>query len=95
MSSWKWSDRSVAAILGGKSIETSMGYSPLAGLVMSTRCGDLDATVVLDLLEQYGFSVSEVTKILNKESGLFGISGLSSDIRELIQVSAHHKRCRH
>jgi acetate kinase len=83
---------SVAAILGGKSIETSMGYSPLAGLVMSTRCGDLDVSVVLEMIERYGYSAADVTKILNKESGLVGISGLSSDIRELIQVSENHDR---
>lgn len=77
---------SVAAIQGGRSIDTSMGYSPLAGLMMSTRSGDLDAAVVLDLIEKKG-SVQAVNDLLNKRSGLLGVSGTSSDIRDLIKAA--------
>ncbi|MEA5078113.1 MAG: acetate/propionate family kinase [Anaerolineaceae bacterium] len=74
---------SVAAIQGGRSIDTSMGYSPLAGLMMSTRSGDLDACAVLDLLQKKG-SPQAVSDLLNKRAGLLGVSGTSSDIRDLI-----------
>lgn len=77
---------SVAAIQGGRSIDTSMGYSPLAGLMMSTRSGDLDAAVVLDLIEKKG-NVQAVNDLLNKRSGLLGVSGTSSDIRDLIRAA--------
>jgi acetate kinase len=77
---------SVAAIQGGRSIDTSMGYSPLAGLMMSTRSGDQDAAIVLDLIEKKG-SVQAVNDLLNKRSGLFGVSGTSSDIRDLIKAA--------
>ncbi len=76
---------SVAAIQGGRSLDTSMGYSPLPGLVMSTRCGDLDPAVVLELIGERGYSVEAVNRLLNKDSGLVGISGYSSDLFELIQ----------
>lgn len=75
---------SVAAIQNGHSVQTSMGYSPLAGLVMSTRCGDLDPEIVLDLGRQ-GYSVEEIGRILNQESGLLGLSGgFSSNLEEII-----------
>jgi acetate kinase len=75
---------SVVAIRGGRSLDTSMGYSPLAGLMMSTRSGDLDAGVVLALLES-GMSPQEVSDLLNKKSGLLGVSNFSSDIRDLLK----------
>jgi acetate kinase len=67
---------SVAAIQGGRSLDTSMGYSPLAGLMMSTRSGDLDAAVVLELIRSYGSAA--VNELLNKKSGLLGVSGSSA-----------------
>ena len=76
---------SVAAIQGGCSVDTSMGYSPLAGLMMSTRCGDLDADAVLYLLHA-GYSPAALSDLLNKKSGLLGVSGLSSDLRDLINT---------
>jgi acetate kinase len=79
---------SVTAIRGGQSLDTSMGYSPLAGLIMSTRSGDLDPAIPLDLIEQYGFSASELNDLFNHRSGLLGISGLSSDLFELIELGA-------
>jgi acetate kinase len=76
---------SVCAIQGGRSIDTSMGYSPLAGLMMSTRSGDLDASVILDMLAR-GKNPAEISTLLNKNSGLLGVSGFSSDIRDLLNA---------
>ncbi len=76
---------SIAAIRGGASLDTSMGYSPLPGLMMSTRSGDLDPTIVLELIGAYGWTIEQVTRLLNKDSGLIGISGYSSDLFELIE----------
>jgi acetate kinase len=75
---------SVTAIKDGHSIETSMGYSPLPGLVMSTRSGDIDAEVVLELVRR-GYSADEVSKLLNTQSGLIGLSGFSSNLSEVIE----------
>jgi len=75
---------SVAAIAHGRSLDTSMGLSPLAGLIMSTRCGDLDPTIPLTLIEEHGYTPQEVNRLLNKESGLLGISGFSSDLFEIV-----------
>lgn len=77
---------SVAAIKGGRSLDTSMGYAPLPGLIMSTRCGDLDPAVLLYLIEQADYTGVKLNHMLNYQSGLLGISGLSSDIRDLIQA---------
>ncbi|MBW2983726.1 acetate kinase [Candidatus Woesearchaeota archaeon] len=76
---------SVAAINKGKVVDTSMGFTPLEGLVMGTRCGDIDPAIVLYLIKDRKMSVDNVNKILNKESGLSGISGISSDVRDLIK----------
>ncbi|HOE62320.1 MAG TPA: acetate/propionate family kinase [Candidatus Sumerlaeota bacterium] len=77
---------SVAAIEKGKSLDTSMGYSPLSGLVMSTRSGDMDPMLTLYLLAIYGFRSEELEQVLNKVSGLLGVSETSSDIRDLIAL---------
>ena len=85
---------SVAAFRDGHSVETSMGYSPVSGLVMSTRCGDIDAEVVLDLVRQ-GFSTDEVERLLNNQSGLVGLSGFSSNLAEIITAAEQgNDRCR-
>ena len=75
---------SIAAIKGGNSIETSMGFTPLEGLVMGTRSGDLDPAIVEFISEKEGVSAHEVDTMLNKSSGLLGISGLTNDMRELL-----------
>jgi acetate kinase len=75
---------SVAAIKNGHSIDTSMGYSPLPGLVMSTRCGDIDPMLTLYLMAVYGLLPDELSDLLNKKSGLLGISDFSSDIRDIV-----------
>jgi acetate kinase len=74
---------SVCAIKNGKSIDTSMGFSPLEGLVMGTRCGDIDAEIVLYMQTELGLSPKEVTDILNKRSGLVGLCG-ANDMREIL-----------
>jgi acetate kinase len=75
---------STAAIKGGNSIDTSMGLTPLEGLVMGTRAGDLDAAIIEFLCSKEGLTVQEVESLLNKQSGLLGISGLTNDMRELL-----------
>ena len=78
---------SLAAIKGGKSIDTSMGFTPLAGVMMGTRSGNIDPSVISFLVEQEGYKLEDVTRMLNKESGLLGISGVSSDFRD-VQMAA-------
>lgn len=75
---------SVAAIRNGHSIDTSMGYTPLPGLVMSTRCGDLDPMLAIYLMAAYGYRSEELIDLFSKKSGLLGISGFSSDITDII-----------
>ncbi len=74
---------SVTAIDGGKSVDTSMGFTPLAGLPMGTRCGDIDAGILEYLMNKHGYDIKEMLSILNKKSGVLGISGVSSDFRDL------------
>ena len=74
---------SVTAIDGGKSVDTSMGFTPLAGLPMGTRSGDLDAGILEFLMGKYGMDIKEMVSILNKKSGVQGVSGVSSDFRDL------------
>jgi len=74
---------SMAAILNGKCQDTTMGLTPLAGVPMGTRCGDIDAGVVQFLCNTYGWSVDECLNVLNKKSGMLGMSGVSSDFRDL------------
>jgi acetate kinase len=76
---------SMAAIDGGVSVDTSMGFTPLEGLLMGTRAGDIDASIVLYIMGKEGISLAEANTLLNKHSGLQGISGVSSDMREVIQ----------
>ena len=74
---------SVTAIDGGKSVDTSMGFTPLAGVPMGTRSGDLDAGILQYLMNKYGMNIDEMLNILNKKSGVQGVSGVSSDFRDL------------
>ena len=76
---------SIAAIDGGKSVDTSMGFTPLAGVTMGTRSGNLDPALIPYIMEKTGKNAEEVLNILNKESGLLGISGSSSDLRDIEQ----------
>lgn len=74
---------SICAIENGKSVDTSMGFTPLVGLPMGTRCGDLDAGVIQFIMNKYHISIDEMLNILNKKSGVLGVSGVSSDFRDL------------
>lgn len=79
---------SVAAIRNGEAIETSMGFTPLEGLIMATRPGDLDAGVLLHLLERGVVSITELNDALNHRSGLLGLSGVSGNMQELLELEA-------
>ena len=79
---------SLAAVDGGKSVDTSMGLTPLAGLPMGTRSGDMDAGVIEFIANKYGMNVSEAVNMLNKKSGVLGISGVSSDFRDIEDADA-------
>ncbi|MFD2618048.1 acetate/propionate family kinase [Terrilactibacillus laevilacticus] len=74
---------SITAIKGGKSYDTSMGFTPLAGLTMGTRSGDIDPALIPYIMEKTGQNASEVVNVLNKKSGLLGLSGFSSDLRDI------------
>lgn len=74
---------SMAAVNGGRSVDTTMGFTPLEGLIMGTRSGDMDPSVILYIMGKEGLSLSEANTLLNKHSGLIGISGESSDMREI------------
>jgi len=76
---------SITAIDGGVSIDTSMGFTPLEGLLMGTRCGDQDPAIILHIMAREELSLHEANTLLNKHSGLAGISGVSSDMREIIE----------
>lgn len=85
---------SVAAVEKGRSVDTSMGLTPLEGAVMGTRCGDIDPAIILFMIEKEGFMVEEIDRILNKKSGLLGITGKYVDRRD-IEAAAEQgdKRC--
>lgn len=78
---------SIAAIKNGECYDTTMGLTPLEGLVMGTRSGDLDPTVMTFLMNERGYSADEMNQILNKKSGVLGVSGLSSDFRDLEEAA--------
>lgn len=80
---------SLAAIKYGKSVDTTMGFTPLPGVLMGTRCGDIDPAIVLHEMERRGLSVKEMDTIMNKKSGVLGISGVSSDFRDLGEAAAN------
>ncbi len=78
---------SITAVQGGKSIDTSMGLTPLAGVPMGTRSGDIDPAIVPMLMEKENLGINEINNILNKESGVYGVSGVSSDFRDLAEAA--------
>jgi acetate kinase len=82
---------SMAAVRAGKSIDTTMGFGPLGGLVMGTRSGDIDPSIIFHLVNQIGFSLEEVNNLLNKNSGMLGLTGFS-DMRDIgKEVAAGNK----
>jgi acetate kinase len=80
---------SITAVKYGLSIDTSMGFTPLQGLVMGTRTGDMDPAVVLFLMEKEHLDIKAMNDLLNKKSGLQGISGISNDLRQIIDAAKH------
>ena len=78
---------SLAAVKGGRSIDTTMGWTPLEGVAMGQRCGDIDPGILMHLLARDRYSVGELQRVLNEESGLRGLSGLSGDMREIIAAA--------
>ena len=85
---------SVCAIKGGKSFDTSMGFTPLEGLAMGTRSGDIDPSIIEYISHKEGMSITDIVAMLNRESGLLGISGITSDMRELLdeEKESHDRR---
>ncbi|HSQ28801.1 MAG TPA: acetate kinase [Gemmatimonadaceae bacterium] len=81
---------SACAIVGGDSVDTSMGFTPLEGLVMGTRSGDLDPAILDFVSGKEGMSIREIDTMLNKQSGLLGVSGLTADMRELLAEESEH-----
>lgn len=86
---------SVCAIDHGRSVDTSLGFTPLEGLIMGTRCGDLDPGVIFHVMHAEDLSEHQLTTMLNKHSGLYGISGVSNDMRELLEAETKgHERAK-
>ena len=83
---------SVTAVKNGESVDTSMGLTPLEGLVMGTRCGDMDPAVITFMMGKENLSTKEIDNIINKKSGLLGISGISNDMRNLDEASKTNNR---
>ena len=79
---------SITAVKGGKSVETTMGFTPLEGVAMGTRCGSIDPAVVPFMMEKEGLSTREVDTLMNKKSGALGISGISNDFRDLDEAAS-------
>jgi acetate kinase len=85
---------SMAAVARGRSVDTTMGLTPLEGLVMGTRCGDLDPAIIFHLARARGMTLEQIHDLLNKHSGLLGLSGLSNDTRPLLAAEATNERAR-
>lgn len=85
---------SITAVKNGSSIDTSMGFTPLEGLVMGTRCGDIDPALITHIMRNERLGISQIERILNKESGLAGISGISNDMRILLKKYGTNKRAK-
>jgi acetate kinase len=86
---------SVTAVAGGKSVDTSMGLTPLEGLMMGTRSGSIDPSILVYLMRRFGYSADQLDEILNRQSGLLGVSGLSGDMREtLAAIESGNERAR-
>ncbi len=83
---------SITAIFHGKSSDTSMGFTPLEGLVMGTRCGNIDPAIVIYMAETLGMPIKEINNILNKKSGLLGLSGISNDLRDIEKAAENGDR---
>lgn len=81
---------SIAAVDGGKSVDTSMGFTPLEGLIMGTRCGDIDSAILPFLMEKEGLDAKGLSDLMNKKSGVYGMTGISSDFRDIEDAAANN-----
>ncbi len=79
---------SMAAVKGGKVVDTTMGFTPLEGLVMGTRSGDIDPAIVFFLMEKLGLGTTEANNYFNKKAGMLGLSGVSNDLRDILEAAA-------
>jgi acetate kinase len=79
---------SITATLNGKAVDTSMGFTPLAGLVMGYRCGDIDPAIIVNIMQNGPINADELNNLMNKKSGMFGISGISGDMRTILKAAA-------
>ncbi len=77
---------SICAVNGGKSMDTTMGFTPLAGLAMGTRCGDIDPAIVTFIMNKKNYTAEQVNDYMNKQSGMLGVSGISSDFRDILKA---------
>ncbi len=85
---------SISAVKDGKCVNTSMGLTPTAGVIMGTRCGDVDATIITYMMDKLNMSTKEIENVMNKESGLLGISGVSNDSRDIVDgIENGNSRC--
>lgn len=86
---------SLCAIKNGVSVDTTMGFTPLAGIAMGTRAGDIDPSIIPFIMSQTGMNIEQILDVLNKKSGLLGISGISSDMRDIEEgIEKQNKRCK-
>ena len=76
---------SLTAIKGGKCVDTSMGFTPLEGVMMGTRCGDIDPAAVLHIMMEEELDIRRMGAVLNRQSGIAGVSGISNDLREILK----------
>ncbi|HBH21648.1 MAG TPA: acetate kinase, partial [Rikenellaceae bacterium] len=79
---------SITAVKDGKCVDTSMGFTPLEGMIMGTRCGNIDANIVPYIMKKEGLTPDQMTDVMNKKSGFLGLSGKSSDLRDLNQLAS-------
>ena len=83
---------SLACVKNGKCVDTSMGLTPLAGVIMGTRCGDIDPALVVYIMKKKGMSPDEIDALMNKKSGLLGFSGIGSDMRDIEEAAANNNK---
>ena len=85
---------SITAVKNGKCVDTSMGFTPNAGIIMGTRCGDIDVSIIPYMIKQTGINYQDIDNVINKQSGLLGISGISSDSRDIENgITEGNERC--
>ena len=82
---------SIAAVDGGQCVDTTMGFTPLEGLIMGTRCGDIDPAIIPYVMEKENLDASKLSDLMNKKSGVLGMTGISSDFRDIETAAKRRK----